>query len=394
MCFGYGQEGRRRGLWPGRISSSVLPAGITAEKDAHDLILANKAADGLWTTGLEFEREPLLTSLPTGLKSPKLAVTDCSNFIALPQGLWACDVTISKCPRFSRIPAAVTIRNLTLVDCSADIQIGNGAALESLRLERCAGTLSFPERFTLNRFVWEGSTFACLPEGLRVSELNLSNSRRLVRLKAHLELTWLTLCNCRALEILPNQLRAKSLDLTGCTRLVWQDEALVEVSSLVLADCTQVVELPDWLFFDSIDVANTRLTELPSHCAASKILWRGVEVDQRVAFHPELITAQEILAERNAELRRVMLERIGWEKFLHDSNPKVIDQDIDAGGDRRLLAVTFSNAEEIFILTLNCPSTGRKYAIRVPPWMKTCHQSAAWMAGFENPAEYEPGIET
>ena len=39
-------------------------------------------------------------------------------------------------------------------------------------------------------------------------------------------------------------------------------------------------------------------------------------------------------------------------------------------------------------------STGRQYALRVPPAMRTCRQAAAWTAGFTDPADYNPLVET
>jgi len=41
-----------------------------------------------------------------------------------------------------------------------------------------------------------------------------------------------------------------------------------------------------------------------------------------------------------------------------------------------------------------CPSTGRKYLLRVPPHIADCRAAAAWLAGFNNPDEYRPVQET
>jgi hypothetical protein len=41
-----------------------------------------------------------------------------------------------------------------------------------------------------------------------------------------------------------------------------------------------------------------------------------------------------------------------------------------------------------------CPSTGRQYVLRVPPTMRSCRQAAAWIAGYDNPADYRPLAET
>lgn len=45
-------------------------------------------------------------------------------------------------------------------------------------------------------------------------------------------------------------------------------------------------------------------------------------------------------------------------------------------------------------VSVQCPSTGRRYLIRVPPNTRTCHQAAAWIAGFDDPRKYNPIIET
>ncbi len=185
------------------------------------------------------------------------------------------------------------------------------------------------------------------------------------------------------------------MDIAGCTSFNWQENAFVEVSNFNMAGCAQIDSLPGWLLVkDSLDIANTGLRELPESQQGCRLLWRGVEVDARTAFHPEEIGVQEIFAQRNAEVRRVMLERVGWERFLNEAKPKVRDRDHDPGGDRHLLHVSLPDREEILVLCITCPSTGRRYFIRIPPRLTTCHQAAAWMAGFDDPKQYEPVIET
>jgi hypothetical protein len=122
--------------------------------------------------------------------------------------------------------------------------------------------------------------------------------------------------------------------------------------------------------------------------------WRGVPVDERIAFHPEQLTAKEALAEKNAEIRRVMIERIGYFRFAQEAKAKVLDEDRDPGGVRQLLFIDLREDEPLVGLSCYCPSTARQYLIRVPPTMKTCHQAAAWMAGFDDPSLYRPQIET
>lgn len=106
------------------------------------------------------------------------------------------------------------------------------------------------------------------------------------------------------------------------------------------------------------------------------------------------ITAQQILAETNAEKRRVMLERMGYEKFLTDAKAEILDEDRDTGGPRKLLKVPMEGDEDLVCVSVVCPSTDRQYVLRVPPTVLTCHQAAAWVAGFDNPDDYKPLAET
>jgi hypothetical protein len=124
------------------------------------------------------------------------------------------------------------------------------------------------------------------------------------------------------------------------------------------------------------------------------VRWRGVAIDHRIAFRPETLTSEEVLKEKNAERRRVMIERMGSDEFFRQAKPKVLDTDKDAGGKRQLLRVPLEGDEDIVCLACSCPSTGRNYFLRVPPDMKSCHQAAAWMAGFDDPDKYHPVVET
>jgi hypothetical protein len=161
-----------------------------------------------------------------------------------------------------------------------------------------------------------------------------------------------------------------------------------------LVGCEKLKKLPDnlkadgWLDIDSNDLVR------PHHQV--RLRWRGVLVPQKVVLSPELLTTAEILNEPNAEVRRVMVERYGRDRFLRETTT-VLDEDRDAGGVRQLLSIPVleSDAEPIMVcVSLTCPSTGRNYLLRVPPTMRTCRQAVAWSAGFDDPADYRPLMET
>ena len=81
-------------------------------------------------------------------------------------------------------------------------------------------------------------------------------------------------------------------------------------------------------------------------------------------------------------------------RFLEEAHAEVLDRDRDPGGERQLLRVPLPGDEPLVCVSVFCPSTSRQYVLRVPPTTKTCRQGVAWMAGFDNPDDYRPLVET
>lgn len=257
-----------------------------------------------------------------------------------------------------------------------------------------------------------------LPADLRVeSRLILDNSPRLRALPANLKVGSLSLRNCTALEALPQGLECWFLDLTGCEQFhQWPERANISSGAVILRDCRRLASLPGWLrrlanldlagclqiqslpkdlvLTGWLDLAGTAINELPESMATTRLRWRGVRIDRRLAFQPQSLIASEILSQRNTELRRVMIERMGALEFAKQVNAKILDEDSDAGGARRLLQIPLPEDESLVGLNCRCPSTGREYLLRVPPNTQSCHQAAAWIAGFDDPRDYHPDQET
>jgi hypothetical protein len=257
-----------------------------------------------------------------------------------------------------------------------------------------------------------------LPEGLSVQfGLRLRGCRKLRRLPVGLSVGSLDVSDCTLLEGLPEGFSASFVDISGCPQIEsWPQNATLSVgrlrarnctgltslpkwlgrlSQLDIPDCSQIATLPEGLEVTSwIDLAGTGIRSLPDSLTGVGLRWRGVTVDERIAFRPHEITAQEALHEPNAELRRVKVERMGLERFLREANPEVLDRDKDAGGERKLYRVQLEGDEPLVCVSVNCPSTGRHYLLRVPPGTTTCRQAVAWTAGFDNPNDYRPLVET
>ncbi|QDT40546.1 Leucine Rich Repeat protein [Gimesia alba] len=236
-----------------------------------------------------------------------------------------------------------------------------------------------------------------LPDGLKTGTLILAGCTGLTQLPENLDVCFLNISDCPQLTAWPQQgrIRFGNLIARNCTNLKALPDWLTRISQLDISGCTSLTSLPEQLQISSwIDIAHTGITELPESIDESQLRWRGVPINQRIAFHPEEIMSEEILSEPNSELRRVMLERVGFDRFFKSVEAEVLDTDQDPGGKRELLKVPLEGDEDLVCVSVNCPSTDRRYIIRVPPDMKTCAQAIAWTAGFDDPDDYHPLVET
>lgn len=239
-----------------------------------------------------------------------------------------------------------------------------------------------------------------LPAGLSVGTLNLRGCNALRALPEGLDVWFLDLSGCWAFEHWPRtaRIRGGRLQLRGCTAIRSLPDYLETLAAIDVCDCPNLSSLPDNLVVTGwLDLGRSGLREealLPAGLTHAQLRWAGVAIDRRIAFHPELLTVDELLTEKNAERRRALLDRYGYGRFLRDARAKVLNQDRDAGGPRELLCVKLPGDEDLVALSCFCPSTRRQYVIRVPPTTSTCHQAAAWIAGFDDPKDYQPLLET
>lgn len=91
------------------------------------------------------------------------------------------------------------------------------------------------------------------------------------------------------------------------------------------------------------------------------------------------LKAEHILKINNAEVRRLCLEELGYERFLSQMEHEVIEKE----GEQELVMVNWAKREEpICLVKVKCPSTGAFYALRVPPASKTIKEAVAWTFGI------------
>ena len=117
----------------------------------------------------------------------------------------------------------------------------------------------------------------------------------------------------------------------------------------------------------------------------------GVTVSPKLLEQPESITIEQIAAETNVELRRIMIQRYGVERYTEDSGAKIIDSDEygtlykkEQQSDEPIVIVKVINA------TPEPDGSGPKqYFLRVPPHIVTAKEAVAWTFNMSD-QDYQP----
>ncbi len=146
-------------------------------------------------------------------------------------------------------------------------------------------------------------------------------------------------------------------------------------------------------------------------------LWfiHGIQVTQDVVESPQSITPDRIRAERNAEVRRVMIDRFGATRYLRAINAKVRHEDKDQFGfARRLLEANIDDVEPMVCVEVvnstpepigyapDAEAAGvwvgnrwhKIYSRRADPKCKTTEEALKWTFKLPAKVEYKPLVET
>lgn len=116
--------------------------------------------------------------------------------------------------------------------------------------------------------------------------------------------------------------------------------------------------------------------------------WYGTRIPAK--YYENKPTAQDVLVEPNAEVRRALIERMGQDRFIIDCNPTILDEAPQHGSEKpnQLLSIDLPGDPDgrMVSLKLTCPSTKTCYILRVPPTQRKVKEALAWT--FDMP-EYE-----
>jgi hypothetical protein len=118
----------------------------------------------------------------------------------------------------------------------------------------------------------------------------------------------------------------------------------------------------------------------------------GVKLPEKYGkVHPDLWQAEWLLSEENAELRRLLIQRIGYDRICQELEVT----ELDSWQEYTLLSIEFDddfddegNAKPIYLLKMTCPSTGFIQALRVPPDLESAQEAIRWVNWGIAPEEF------
>ncbi len=103
----------------------------------------------------------------------------------------------------------------------------------------------------------------------------------------------------------------------------------------------------------------------------------GVSLPQKYGeIHPKKWHSTWLIEEENAEIKRVLIQGIGYEKICQELKAKTID----SWQEYTLLEIVNQiDIETIHLLKMTCPSTGFIHVLRVPPNIKSARNAICWI---------------
>jgi Leucine-rich repeat (LRR) protein len=191
-------------------------------------------------------------------------------------------------------------------------------------------------------------------------------------------------------------------NLTELPREIGQ---LQKLQTLNLRD-SQITELPPEIAqlqnLKTLDLRDNQITELPPEIAELQNLrevsltdnpiqdlsalanhpnqklkvWAfRVELSRQYWTHLSQWKAEWLLTENNAELRRVLIQQIGYDRICEELQAI----ELDSWREYTLLKIDVRvDDEPIHLLKMTCPSTNRIHVLRVPPDLTSAREAISW----------------
>ena len=130
---------------------------------------------------------------------------------------------------------------------------------------------------------------------------------------------------------------------------------------------------------------------LSNHPNSNLLLWvgnpvgRGVSLSRQYWTHPNQWKAEWLLTEPNAEIRRMLLEGIGYDRICQELQAI----ELDSWREYTLLKIAAEvDVEPIHLLKMTCPSTAHIHVRRVPSRFISARDAIRWTNWHVDPEAF------
>lgn len=114
-------------------------------------------------------------------------------------------------------------------------------------------------------------------------------------------------------------------------------------------------------------------------------VYDGVRLPKKYELPLEGWEGKWLLEEKNAELRRVLIQGIGYDRLCQELEAV----ELDSWREYSLIRIDSQvDLEPIYLLKMTCPSTASIHATRVPPEITTAREAIRWVNWGTDPEEF------
>ena len=165
--------------------------------------------------------------------------------------------------------------------------------------------------------------------------------------------------------------------LTNLTHLYLNSNKITDISGLSTLTNLRNLNL------DSNQI--TDLSPLQSLGNLDYVFVYGVELPKKYFLPQHEWLSQWVLEEENAEVRRLLIQVIGYERICQELEATQIDD----WREYTLLKIDVNvDDEPIYLLKMTCPSTGHIHVLRVPPEINSAREAIRWVNWGIDPEEF------
>jgi internalin A len=171
-------------------------------------------------------------------------------------------------------------------------------------------------------------------------------------------------------------------EILGCQKLLFEHCGWIFAFEKICAVCDR----PRHLRFDSQNRLHAEAEPAIEFADGWNFYYyHGVRLPEEYGqVHPNKWQSQWLLTEENAEVRRVLIQGIGYDRIIQELRAK----QIDSWREYALLQIDNADVEPICLLKMTCPSTGFIHALRVPPNLTSAREAIRWVNWDIDPEEF------